>query len=318
MLGGFRLLGAVKLFIVTVVFAAAASAFSAENAPCEQALVGHSFGIHIDITIDPHTGRVIEIKPGPYQGVAPAPAPPPPAHRPAPNRQRTQHELNYRQAHSLGQQFHNIAADGLLIQQNDWRLAQRNLLVPNGGLCATTCAVNVMHAISRYLHGTGHEFGSIPDFKIHQMVNKAWENHRRDARTGLDLYTLSNVMRDVSSGLPMTVQHYMASANHGGTFRDFALAEDEIILAAVESGFNQNGAQTYHALVITAVDIRNGRVTYSDPNFPNQIRTAQAKMVLGQQRTPTLWIDYRSASLPTNFTGTLDAWLRIRARHGGY
>src|SRR5262249_34033771 len=100
---------------------------------------------------------------------------------------------------TIQQHFYSLQRSGSLMVQTDWRLAQRELLVPNGGLCATTSAVNVLHAAFSHLRRDTSVFTSKSPDIVARMVSEAWQKLGKDARMGLDFSSLSYVINDVAN-----------------------------------------------------------------------------------------------------------------------
>jgi hypothetical protein len=167
--------------------------------------------------------------------------------------------------------FYSLMRQGALLQQQDVRLGDRGLLIPDGGLCATTSAVNVLHAAFSHLGRDTRIFASTSDALVGRLVNQAWQRLGKDARMGLDFSSLQLVINEVANQIdPHNVgvkadRSYSWRRAGGVNFAELRGDEDTLALLCVTTG-----PEKAHA--ITVLDIDEGRrtISYSDPNYPNQ------------------------------------------------
>lgn len=223
---------------------------------------------HVNIPLPPGVDpSQVTIRLGPVEArVVPSPAPvyapPPPA---APRRVEAPRVRTTAYGSVQGTVL-ELMRRGQLLQQQDLRLAQRGLLMPNGGLCATTSAVNALHAAFHH-QGRDTSVFSQSDHLVHQLVEQAWHRHHRDARMGLDLGTLASVINDVANTLSRDVgvharTAYPAAAD--ASLLKLCSTKNALTILSVQTGHDK-----WHAITLLDVDTRNRTVTYSDPNHPN-------------------------------------------------
>lgn len=188
----------------------------------------------------------------------------------APKVRRVQDTATTRSFGTIQQHFYSLQQSGRMLQQTDWRLAQRELLIPNGGLCATTSAVNVLHAAFSHLGRDTSVFTSKSPDIVARMVSQAWQRLGKDARVGLDFSSLSTVIDDVANQLHPEVgvkadRPYNWRTSSGVNWDELKGDNDTLALLCVTTG-----ADSAHAITLLNVDRYRGVVIYSDPNHPNQ------------------------------------------------
>jgi hypothetical protein len=211
---------------------------------------------------------------------------------------------------SVSDHYENLAHTNQLIHQMDPRLILRDLVIPRGGLCGTTCAVNALHAVARYLNrDTSGSFAGYSDEFLHEMVLAIFERFRHDSRQGVFAPQLIYGIERKAYELRLPV---WASAQYSSTSADLVSAENELIVAIVNIGLNPEGGPTAHALVITRADPIQGLVTYSDPNYPNQLKTSRLWTESDAQGNVRARIQL-SVPFPTELSGTVTALIRIRS-----
>lgn len=169
---------------------------------------------------------------------------------------------------TIQQHFYSLMQSGVMLQQTDWRLAQRGLLIPQGGLCATTSAVNVLHAAFSHLGRDTRMFTSTSDDLVARLVSDAWRLNK-DARMGLDFSSLSLVINEVANRLHPEVgvkaeRPYFWRTRDSIDFKELAGDDDTLSLLCVTTG------SSAHAITFLGIDRYRGVLTYSDPNYPNQ------------------------------------------------
>lgn len=177
-----------------------------------------------------------------------------------------------RPAQSFGtiqQHFWSLMQSGRMLQQSDYRLAQRGLLIPEGGLCATTSAVNVLHAAFSHLGRDTSAFTRADDL-VARLVSRAWQQHGKDARMGLDFSNLSMVVNSVANNLhPDVGVHAERSWSwvRNGQVDTKELGGDNDTLNLLCIVTSEKSA---HAVTLLGVDDYRRVITYSDPNYPNE------------------------------------------------
>jgi|GEM_PF-5278332 len=213
---------------------------------------GLEIKVEIEVTFDPYTKQPT------FRLV-----PPPEQHRSSP---------------SLGAIFHDLMSRRQLIHQNDIRLGSRDLLIENGGLCASTCGVNVLHAMVSYQFGHVADFTRKADHYLHRILEEVYKNTRTDGRLGLTLSELAIGMDELRRDLNLQISTEFVQVRPGAPIfmRDLIPAENELIIASIRQG-QSGGHALYHAIVITDADPERKLISYSDPNRPNA--GARASMI---------------------------------------
>jgi hypothetical protein len=228
--------------------------------------------LRVNLTITPEMWKSIGGEQGLRWSVRLDPVQPvdtPPVYQPVRSTTRTGERSIRRTAGPIREHFLELMRRGALLQQSDYRLGARGLLIPDGGLCATTSAVNVLHAAFSHVGADTSTFTSTSDDLVARLVGRAWQDLGRDARMGLDFSSLEQVVNHVANQIDPNVGVH----SRRGYFRpksgdDLAklLADaDTLPLLCVTTG-----ERSAHAITLLGVDQRRGVVSYSDPNHPNQ------------------------------------------------
>jgi hypothetical protein len=199
----------------------------------------------------------------------------------------------------LAEKLLAFAKNGQLMNQQDSRLNQMGLLVPNGGLCASTCSVNL---VGTMLVGPNDNFqnvaptveniivqmyktirdkegavgGNLPADPndqmgvLLQMLEKIVNQNSDDARYGAfveDLLKALQPLIEVSGGNVGPITHGfendMAMASPGGILYSTVHITDNAMQAVALNGT--------HAILIPKIDTINHLIYVSDPNRPNAI-----------------------------------------------
>lgn len=178
--------------------------------------------------------------------------------------------------------FVEMARQGMLLSQTSQTLEERNLLSPNGGLCASTCVTNLMGAMTAQFHNFRAFPGRAPDI-THWVVEAYNQNTGHDARMGANV----NVMSDVVLGLyplilnqlnydplftllDLQLQRFDQEIYAHRIFQ--AMRHDTLAIASVKAHNSQQfGSNTGHAIIILKVDTEKHHLYISDPNLPNEI-----------------------------------------------
>lgn len=211
---------------------------------------------------------------------------------------------------SLGATFVTLQNQGQLIHQHDPRLAMRALLVPNGGLCVSTCGVNVIRAVYHYATGFGGPVQAFPDEYIQRVVNTVWVQRGHDARLGLAFHAAATAMQTIALQEHLNMQvAWEPLGLRAVTWSTLKPAHNELVMVTIESGLNPDGTPSFHALVVSGVNLQNGFISWSDPQMPNKLQVSSATQYL-HNGLWTLRMDFRT-SRPTALTGVIVDVLRI-------
>ncbi len=184
--------------------------------------------------------------------------------------------------HTSARVFVEIAQRNMLLNQNDGVLDSKGLLVPNGGLCASTCLTNLLGAMTAQ-EGNFREFlRNAPE--ITELVVRAYSEHTGvDARLGADVRVLAEISATL---LPEVIQktQYDSMFSHldisvGRYQRELyphllvqKLKGDTMAIVSVRPINPQEaGTELGHAIIILKVDSVKKTILLSDPNKPNEI-----------------------------------------------
>jgi hypothetical protein len=165
-----------------------------------------------------------------------------------------------------------LMAERRLLCQTDRRLSRRGLLVPHGGLCATTCAANALQAA--FAH-QGRDISSkrASDELVEALVDRIAELEQKDARLGIDFDSLARTLNDVANalhpGVGVEAKAGRAAIRYGQDLKRLVHTADTLVVLGVLTG-----SKTGHAVLLLSVNPREHQVTLSDPNDPNQTHTA--------------------------------------------
>lgn len=293
-------------FLFLVIAALVSFAPGAFAGSCD-ALLTVGLHINIQIDIDPHTGQPhFRIIPDSAPPPAPIPAPPPVVQ---PRRQ-----LPAYQPTSLGQTFHDLMARSAFIHQSDSRLDRRDLLVPHGGLCGSTCAINVLHAVAAYTGSNTRPFSTNSDFHIHRIIQSTWQRFGRDARLGITMEEVATALESMAPDFGLSIRTHVRTASHAGpiTPEELAPSENEIVIVSVRQGRRVDGNPGFHALVLTGLNLERQVASYSDPNYPNSGQRTSARYVFGPNGVKTVQLGIPPSQTADIYEGCVDSYVRIR------
>ena len=210
---------------------------------------------------------------------------------------------------SLGSSYVDLQEREKHVHQMDVRLKDRDLLVENGGLCASTCAINILRAASLYSTGRGGLLDLFSTDYIENLVKGVWIRTGADARYGLSLPAAGEAMLKIASqeGLLLYAE-WIPLRNRTSDISVLKPADNEILMVAIDSGAGDDGTRKYHALVITGADLQAGLVSVSNPHHPNRIDVLP--VIWTPFNIPSLKIDYPSAK-NSDLVGTVVDILRV-------
>ena len=181
--------------------------------------------------------------------------------------------------------YSELALARMLLEQQDTRLNEHDLFVPNGGLCATTCMTNILGASTLQLENIRTFIERAP-LILARIVYEYNAQIREDARVSARVDLVANVTNSISNEL-LTLNQYnsfeetvvLTASQIKSEFypnRIFsALRGDAIAIATVAPA--QGGQSVGHAIVILGVDNDTKRIVISDPNLPNDILSVPFK-----------------------------------------
>lgn len=213
-------------------------------------------------------------------------------------------------ADSLSAQFRELALGGLLISQKDPHLRERALVLPNGGLCSSTCGANVLHAGLAYLKRDTQYFLQRSDEAIERLVKKVWSLYHHDARIGLDFKKLAPALNAIARELGV---HLMARRRPVTEEYHYGIAHlqpksDTIVIVAVR--VNESKA---HAMVITGFDAAADRVQFVDPNHSDRVYEGAVRYVTDSAMGyPTLQIEMPASFGKHEVAGTMIDLIQVR------
>ena len=175
---------------------------------------------------------------------------------------------------SIQDAYRRLAGRGSLLPQQHASLACRGLLVPDGGLCCSTCATNGLLAGYDRLGKLGN-LRLTSDELLHQIVWDVKQTYNKDARVGLDFGCASESVKRVASQL-VDGACVNACVPYWRQGDGKALQGDRNHLAvwAVDTGKRRNGQDGSHAIVVLGVNAARRLVEYSDPNYPNTVKVS--------------------------------------------
>ena len=210
--------------------------------------------------------------------------------------------------------WRRLSQPGGVTDQMSSELGQRGLLIPNGGLCASTCGVNLMNAIRSY-YGINSPFATIAS-EIHYIVNYVSMRFGHDARTGLMFDMLADVMNHLIqvSQLASSVIVESLTMNPRLTKIEqlFPYFRNSVPILAIK-GIQHNGTQAmYHAMVVTAFNGKSGEITLMDPMNPWQPVHAQIYRASWVADHWAIRIDHPNYNLPYYFINDVLNILSIR------
>ena len=193
----------------------------------------------------------------------------------------------------LAERYYSFAARKQLLSQNDTSLNRFDLIVANGGLCATTCVGNLLGV----LVGEGEIQKDLPALvaglvllykRIIEETIKTGMDYLKVQNPALYQASLSDIKRltDARRGAylePLTRRVRPIVENSGGKIGEVTIAMEEnlgkvrngILVAAVKVTDEKQlpilGANEGHAINILKVDTVNQIVYVSDPKRANDI-----------------------------------------------
>jgi hypothetical protein len=187
---------------------------------------------------------------------------------------------------TLRGRLYELAVHQRLLCQTDDRLAQHGLLRPDGGLCATTSAINAIHGAFSALGLDTSHFQQSDDLVL-RLVQRSYADLNVDARMGLRFSQLSSVVNSVANTLHAGVGVFaeapmMWRSGAGIDFKRLLGDESTLALLAVTTGPNSS-----HAVALLDIDERHQVITYSDPNYPHAPQARRFR----QDGRGGLWID---------------------------
>lgn len=180
--------------------------------------------------------------------------------------------------------FVEMARHNLLLEQSAPDLSPLGLLPPNHGLCASTCATNLIGAVTaQYETYTG--FRERAPTIIHHVVEAYHQLTGQDARWGAMTDQMADVIVGVFPELAKLNRYFSLHESlqlqrgrhmHQELFdyRIFmALKGDTIAIGAVKAlDPMAAGIALGHAIIVLKVDTVKKHLYISDPNNPNFIR----------------------------------------------
>lgn len=198
---------------------------------------------------------------------------------------------------NYSENYQAFAAGGQLLNQSDARLGRRNLLVPNGGLCASTCFVNVIGSVA--INGTDAAQFNAGAPQIIELVLAAYSNAHReelknagiagqliialdkngrlsDGRFGASAMVLAKNLKPLFEAFGGTVQVSVPATE--GKLAEAFQHRNSIMIAASRL-FDNGGAVggphgAGHAIVVLDLDPALRVIRISDPNNPNHVYNA--------------------------------------------
>lgn len=181
--------------------------------------------------------------------------------------------------------YSELALAGLLLEQQDTRLNEYDLFVPNGGLCATTCMTNILGASTLQLENV-MTFTRQAPLILSRIVHEYNLQVQQDARYGAHVDLVADVTNSISDELFALNQFIsfeeaitLSASQIKSEFypnRIFSAIRGDTI--AIGSVMPLEGESNLgHAIVILGVDNDNKKLIISDPNFPNDILSVPFK-----------------------------------------
>ncbi len=178
--------------------------------------------------------------------------------------------------------FVEMAQRNMLLNQTSAELGAKGLLVPNGGLCASTCLTNILGAMTAQ-EGNFRAFPRVAPVMT-DLVVKAYQQFTGvDARFGADVRVLAEVVTSILpeivslsqfdstfSNLQLSVGRYQEGLYPHLLFQK--LKGDTIAVVSVRAeNPAEFGTALGHALIVLKVDPSRQVLFISDPNRPNKI-----------------------------------------------
>lgn len=161
--------------------------------------------------------------------------------------------------------FISMMEGGELMPQTDVRLQRRQLLIKNGGLCTSTCGINVIHALSKMV---GRKFAEPPAY-LELMLDYIRATEGIDGRKGLTFSQLQAGLRFITNGMHLPIRIRIERYRYTRQLRS---ADDEILLAMLVD-------EEPHVVVLTGQDVDGSESYFSDPHTPNLKLSAPTSML---------------------------------------
>ena len=170
---------------------------------------------------------------------------------------------------SMGEAMNYLVNHGELTAQVSTELQQRELIVPNGGLCATTCGVNLLQGALLYSGVETSTFRGEANLMIHKLVQTVWDQSATDGRLGLATQRLEKALKTLAKPFSDLFKLSTSMEVYIPHWSGLSLKPDEIKVLIIKLARNENR----HAILAYAIDgdlyPEWWSVHYSDPNSPN-------------------------------------------------
>lgn len=195
-----------------------------------------------------------------------------------------------------------LAKRQLLLNQESPRLRQRGLVIPGGGLCISTAATIVLHAMMRYSDLDTRVFQENPDAIVQRIFDLASRPPARlDARKGLYPDQLAPILKEVAFELGLKIStEFTSTAFDLVTLENLVPTNNRVAIA----GLNRGGSM--HAITVLFVDTARKTLTYSDPMEPNKIHTVPYWFAEGGYHEKVITL-----KTPDSRVGFIDGFLAI-------
>lgn len=197
-----------------------------------------------------------------------------------------------------------LAEQNLLLRQTDPRM--REHLVPNGGLCATTCPTNMTLAVIAKNFGVEY-VAKIDSSKILKTYIELYRQKTgRDPEYGANPDVIGTLIGDYwLQEKPFGLNYNIGVPNTGYRENIDPRKLQEALNQPMSIGYasiRPDGATMGHAIVIISADSVARTVTFSDPNFPNQIQTVSYQTTNGETGMQFYSPTYRGTARLINHT----------------
>ncbi len=203
-----------------------------------------------------------------------------------------------------------LSARGQLIDQSDDRLEARNLLIPGGGLCASTCAVNIMHALFDYARIQPNPIQAEPDYYIQSILHELLNLFQIEARKPITFTEMRPALKKVVGQVTSRKRDFGSSILKLSKYNfyedSFVSKPNAIKLLAVTVG------SSGHAIILLGINPRLKKLAFIDPNDPKEIHYVNYTVSsLGHQQTINIsWDGIFGKENSNGFvTVIMDIWL---------
>ncbi len=187
------------------------------------------------------------------------------------------------------------AVRDLLLNQQNRSLGLRDLLLPNGGLCASSSITNILGSMMAQEHNFIHVFEMAPQ-TTHQLLTWYQEQTGLDGRLGANVPILTDIVvsrqHEILAAYSYLSQFHQVNFSVSRYHNEFFpyrmgryLRGDSIGVLVVNPIEGPRKNSSYHAIVLLGVDLENNRLFISDPNNPNQIIAAPFEYTQGTNIT---------------------------------